>query len=96
MEPTRAALNELAALVLRGLTESEAVVTAWPLICGTKVAARTRAVGITAAQLTVEVPDKAWQAELAGYMPRYLHEMKRSTGVTVERIRFTLPDEHRV
>lgn len=95
MERTRAALSEMASLVLRGLTEDEAVVTIWPLVCGAQVAGRTRALSFAQGQLTVEVPDASWRSELAGYMPHYLHQLKTALHVNVERIRFVLPNESR-
>lgn len=95
MERTRAALGELASLLLLGISEDEAVITIWPLVCGTQVASRTRALSFSQGQLTVEVPDASWRSELAGYMPHYLHQLKVATRITVERIRFVLPNESR-
>ncbi len=93
MERTRTALADMASLLLRGVTEDEAVVTVWPLICGSRVASRTRALNFSRGQLTVEVPDASWRSELAGYMPHYLNQLRKTSGVAVERMRFTLPHE---
>lgn len=80
----------MAALIFRGAAPEEAVPLAWPLVCGKSVAERTRAVEFHEGELVVEVPDKSWRNELAGYLPHYLHQLKSATGISVEKIRFVV------
>lgn len=77
-------------MVLRGASPEEAVPLAWPLVCGTRVAKRTRAIHFADGELSVEVPDKSWRIELSGYLPHYLHQLKSTTGIAVEKIRFVI------
>jgi hypothetical protein len=93
MERTRFGVNNMAALILRGTAPDEAVPLAWPLVCGTRVAQRTRAIAFSDGELTVEVPESAWRSELAGYLPHYLHQLKLTTGIAVEKIRFVVSHE---
>jgi hypothetical protein len=95
MERGRAEFMQLTSLVLRGASPQEAVVLAWPLACGTQVAERTRAVEFTDRKLIVEVPDKSWRNELAGYLPHYLHQLQNLTGVAVEEVRFVTATENK-
>jgi hypothetical protein len=95
MERGRAEFMQLTSLVLRGASPQEAVVLAWPLACGTQVAERTRAVEFADRKLIVEVPDKSWRHELAGYLPHYLHQLQNLTGVAVEEVRFVTATENK-
>ena len=61
---------------------------AWPLACGSAVAARTRAVSFSRGVLTVEVSDAGWQRELSALAGRYLAALNRYSGHQVERIDF--------
>ena len=63
---------------------------AWPLVCGSVVAERTRAVDFASAVLRVEVPDAGWKRELQGLAPRYLAQVNRYSGQKVERIEFVI------
>jgi len=75
---------------LRRVPPGEAPVLAWPLVCGSKVAERTRALGFVDAVLRVEVPDAGWKRELQGLAPRYLAQVNRYAGQRVERIEFVI------
>ncbi|MEO8724801.1 MAG: DciA family protein [Acidobacteriaceae bacterium] len=90
MERSRAQVNPMAALIFSGAPAAESVPLAWPLVCGNSVAQRTCAREFEKGELVVEVPDKSWRQELAGYMPHYLHQLKCATGISVERIRFVV------
>ena len=93
MERARAELDRLAGLILRGTTAEEAVTLAWPLVCGKRIAQSTRALRLEGQELVVEVPDRAWRTELASYLPHYLHQLKKTTGVEVETVRFVVGHE---
>ena len=90
MEPAGAGLEKIVIGSLRRVPPDEAPVLAWPLVCGSKVAERTRALGFADAVLRVEVPDAGWKRELQGLAPRYLAQVNRYTGQKVERIEFVI------
>jgi hypothetical protein len=75
---------------LRRVSRGEAPLLAWPLVCGSVVAERTRAVEFAAAVLRVEVPDSGWRREMQGLAPRYLAMLNRYAGQKVERIEFVI------
>ena len=58
--------------LLRTRPAEEAVMLAWPLVCGKEVAARTRAVSFSEGSLIVEVPDTAWRNQLQSFVSKVL------------------------
>lgn len=66
----------------------EAPLMAWPVVCGSAVAERTRALGFLDGVLQVAVPDAGWRAELQTLAPQYLAAVNRYTLQTVRRIEF--------
>ena len=60
--------------LLRSAPSGDAPLLAWPVICGTAVAGRTRALQFAAGVLRVEVPDARWRLQLAELEPQYLRE----------------------
>lgn len=85
-----AGLEKLVLSSLRRVPQAEAPLLAWPLVCGSVVARRTRATAFAAAVLRVEVPDSGWQREMQNLAPRYLAMLNRYTGQRVERIEFAI------
>lgn len=80
---------------LRRVPQAEAPLLAWPLVCGSVVAERTRALEFADAVLRVEVPDAAWKREMQSLAPRYLATLNRYAGHKVERIDFLIrPEKH--
>ena len=61
---------------------------AWPVVCGSAVAERTRAVRFEDGVLRVEVAGPRWKAELQVLAPRYLAMINRYTTEAVRRIEF--------
>lgn len=86
-------LNRIMADLLRRAPDGDAALMAWPLVCGPGVAARTRALGFSEGVLRVEVPDRAWRAQLCELVARYLAEINDIVPYPVEKIVFTLPGE---
>jgi hypothetical protein len=78
---------------LRRVPQGEAPLLAWPLVCGSVVAERTRALEFSNAVLRVEVPDAGWKREMQNLAPRYLATLNRYAGQKVERIEFVLRQE---
>lgn len=88
MEPVRTGLRNIMSELLRARPAEEAVVMAWPLVCGKDVAARTQAVSFAEGVLTVDVPDANWRAQLSAFIPRYVGGFNDLLGPVVKEIRF--------
>lgn len=80
---------------LRRAPKAEAPLLAWPLVCGSVVAARTQAFEFSNAVLRVEVSDAGWKREMQSLAPRYLATLNRYAGQKVERIEFVIRQEKR-
>jgi hypothetical protein len=95
MEPAGAGLEKILADSLRRMPLTDAPVIAWPLVCGSAVAERTRAVSFAGGSLRIEVSDTGWRRELQALAPRYLATINRYVGQRVQRLEFVLRDEVR-
>ena len=97
MEPVSTGLEKLLAQSLKLAPPAEAPLLAWPVVCGSAVAERTRALGFQDGTLCVEVSDAGWRSELKSLAPRYLAAINRYTTEAVYRIEFVVarpqPDE---
>lgn len=93
MEQAGAGLEKIVIGSLRRVPQGEAPLLAWPLVCGSKVAQRTRAVDFADAILRVEVPDAGWKREMQNLAPRYVAAINRYAGQKVERIEFVVSTE---
>lgn len=91
MESLAPTLEKLVAGTLRHSPDGP--ILAWPLACGSSVAARTRALSFRSGVLWVEVPDAGWRAELRHLGNRYLFAVNRYSPVEVSRIEFVLPGQ---
>jgi len=74
---------------LRKAPAAQAPLLAWPVVCGSAVAARTRALEFSRGVLKVEVPDSAWRAELQHLAPRYV-AIANKYAAGVNRIEFVI------
>jgi hypothetical protein len=90
MEQVGAGLERIVVGSLRRVPPSQAPLLAWPLVCGSVVAERTRALEFAHAALRVEVPDGGWKREMQVLAPRYLAALNRYAGQKVERIEFVV------
>jgi len=90
LEPAGAGLEKLVIGSLRRAPQQEAPLLAWPLVCGSVVAERTRALQFADAVLRVEVPDAGWKREMQDLAPRYLAQLNRYAGQKVEKIEFVI------
>jgi hypothetical protein len=89
MQHARAALNKL----YRNIVHREgddAAITAWPLACGGKIAARTTALSFANGVLTVSVPDDSWRQQLQSFTPQYLASLNQIVQEPVKRIEFRI------
>lgn len=90
MERAGAGLEKIAVGSLRRVPQAEAPLLAWPFVCGSAVAERTRAVQFADAILRVEVPDAGWKREMQSLASRYVAAMNHYAGQKVERIEFVI------
>lgn len=90
MEQAGAGLEKLMEQFLRQVSPAEAPLLAWPLVCGSVVADRTRALTFAQGLLRVEVADAGWKSELQALAPRYLADINRYTPESVKRIEFVV------
>src|SRR5438270_8601354 len=90
MQSTRQDLQSLARHLLRNAAPEEAVVLVWPLVCGSAVAGRARAVAFENETLRVAVPDKGWQSQLEAFTVQYLERLSNLAGVRVKRISYEI------
>ena len=90
MEQAGAGLEKVVADSLRRMPVSEAITTAWPLVCGSAVAERTRALDFAVGVLRVEVADVGWKRELQSLAPRYVAALNRYASESIQRIEFVV------
>ena len=81
-------LERIVAQSLRQAPPAEAPLMAWPVVCGSAVAERTRALFFQDGTLRVGVPDAGWRTELQVLAPQYLAAINRYTVEAVRRIEF--------
>jgi predicted nucleic acid-binding Zn ribbon protein len=93
LEHAGSGLEKIVAQSLRQLPPAEAPLMAWPVVCGSAVAERTRALSFEDGVLHVEVAGPRWKAELQALAPRYLAVINRYTTEMVRRIEFVLARE---
>jgi len=88
MESVRTGLRQIMQDLLRTRPAEEAVILAWPLVCGKEVAARTTAVSFSDSTLTVDVSDVTWRNQLQSFSPRYLSGYEGLLGQVVKNVVF--------
>ena len=90
LEQAGAGLEIIVAQSLRLAPPADAPLMAWPVVCGSTVADRTRALSFADGVLFVEVAGQRWQAELQALAPRYVAAINRFTTEKVHRIEFVI------
>src|SRR2546430_1680556 len=88
MERPRAQLQKVARDILGKLSPDEAVIAAWPLICGSSVAQRTEAIAFAEGKLEVRVPDLTWRNQLEQFTPHYLNAYAQLLGPKMTSIQY--------
>ena len=91
MEQAGSDLEKIVARSLRHAPPGQAPLMAWPMVCGSAVAERTRALSFVDGVLQVAVADARWKSELQSLAPRYLASINRYTVEGVRRIEFVVP-----
>ena len=90
MEQAGSDLERIVAQSLRQAPPMQAPLMAWPVVCGSAVAERTRALAFVDGVLHVEVPDTGWKSELQTLAPRYLTSINKYTLQPIRRIEFVV------
>jgi predicted nucleic acid-binding Zn ribbon protein len=90
LEQAGIGLEKIVAQSLRQAPPGEAPLLAWPVVCGSAVAERTRAVAFQDGVLCVEVADPGWKSELQALARQYLAVINRYTTEAVRRIEFVV------
>jgi hypothetical protein len=85
-----AGLETIIANALHRAPASESALLAWPVVCGSTVADRTRALSFSDGILRVEVADAGWRRELASLAPRYVAAINKYSASSVKRIEFVV------
>ena len=95
MQPAASGLDKVVARSLRKAPAAEAPLLAWPVACGSAVAARTHAVEFAEGILRVEVPDAGWRRELQALAPRYVSALNRYLKGAVTEVEFLVAGRKR-
>jgi hypothetical protein len=90
MESVRTGLRQIMSDLLRARPAEEAVIMAWPLICGREVAARSRPVSFSDGILMIEVTDAEWRKQLQSFLPSYIGGYEGLLGPLVKSIQFRI------
>jgi predicted nucleic acid-binding Zn ribbon protein len=90
LEHVGSGLEKTVAQSLRQAPPAEAPLRAWPVVCGSAVAERTRALNFEDGVLRVEVAGPRWRAELQSLAPRYLAVINQYTTEAVRKIEFVV------
>lgn len=96
MESAGSELEKIVAKSLRQVPPAQAPLMAWPVVCGSAVAERTRALSYLDGVLRVAVPDTGWKSELQVLAPRYLTAINKYTLEMVRRIEFVVANPEKV
>ena len=83
-------LEKIVAQSLRQAPPAQVPLMAWPVVCGSAVAERTRALKFEDGVLHVAVLDTGWRSELQTLAPRYLVAINRYSNTIVRRIEFVV------
>jgi Dna[CI] antecedent, DciA len=90
LESAGSDLEKIVARSLRQVPVGQGPLLAWPIVCGSSVAERTRALGFADGVLRVGVADSGWRSELVSLASRYLAIINRYTAEPVRRIEFVV------
>jgi len=88
MESVRTGLRQIMQDLLRTRPAEEAVILAWPLVCGKEVANRTTAVSFSDGTLSIDVADVSWRNQLQSFSSRYVSGYEGLLGQVVKSIVF--------
>jgi len=90
LESVGSDLEKIVARSLRQVPVGQGPLLAWPVVCGSAVAERTRALGFADGVLQIGVADAGWRSQLISLAPRYLAIINRYTEEAVRKIEFVV------
>ena len=90
MNRASSGLETIVAKALHRAPAADSPLLAWPVVCGSAVAERTRALSLSDGILRVEVADAGWRRELINLAPRYLASINKYSATPVKRIEFVV------
>ena len=90
MNRASSGLETIVAKALHRAPSAESPLLAWPIVCGSAVAERTRALSLSDGILRVEVADGGWRRELINLAPRYVALINKYSTTSVKRIEFVV------
>jgi hypothetical protein len=93
MESVRSGLRNIFADLIRGTSLDQAVMLAWPIVCGKEVANRTDPVGFSKGVLTVDVPDATWRGQLSAFSRKYVSGFNELLGPVVTDVKFKVKQQ---
>ena len=94
MERAQSGLQHVMRSLLAEMPVAEAVLRAWPLVCGPAVSDRTEALSFADGVLRIRVESREWLATLREMAGTYLAGLRGHCGAGsgVQRIEFVLPE----
>jgi len=96
MQPIGSALEGVVSRSLRKVPSGDGPLLAWPLACGSAVAARTWAFDFHDGVLRVGVADVGWRRELQALAARYLAQINKFSAENVARVEFIVMNSNKV
>ncbi len=90
MEPVGSTLKKVVGETVSSMPSGEAALLAWPLVCGSAVAQKTRALECSGRVLKIQVPDPNWSRQLSGLLPDYIEALNSLLAQDVEKIEFVV------
>ena len=90
MQHARSTLKKIFADNVCRKAGDEAPLLAWPVVCGTTVAEKTRALSFVDGVLVVAVPDTVWRNQLQQMYQQYVAGLNQVSGQRVENISFVV------
>lgn len=90
MQPAASGLEKIITQSLRQAPAADRPLLAWPVVCGSAVAERTRALNFSDGVLQVAVADQGWKTELQSLAPRYVAMLNRYAPESVQKIEFVV------
>jgi len=90
LEDMRGVLRGSLGRSLGALTETDRLAAAWPVVCGSAMAAHGEVAGFFAGTVTVAVTDAAWIAQMMSLRGVLQHELARIARVKVTAIHFEM------
>lgn len=88
MEGMRDLLKGALGRSLSELDEEDRLASAWPVVCGSAMAARGSVVGYADGVVRIEVEDATWLRQLESMRNQLATELARTAGVRVAEIHF--------